>query len=237
MLSFRHPTTILIAGPTQAGKSFFFKEILENNLIQPPPSRIIFVYGEHQPDLKNLNKIYESVEFVKGVRKFLEILPTINPNERNLVVLDDQMAEAGKLDEVSNLFTKGSHHRNITAVYIVQNLFDKGKAHRTISLNSHYIVLFKNPRDQGQVRALAQQVFPTQVKFFMDAFSDATKSDHGYLLLDLHPLTPDAVRVRSKIFKNEQIEIFAPSGSGDGEDDTEFELTREGYIKRSERKG
>ena len=232
MLSFRHPTTILIAGPTQAGKTFFFKEILENSLIQPSPSRIIYVYGEHQPDLSHLNKIYESIEFVKGMKKFLQLMPTISPNERNLVVLDDQMGQAGKLDEVSELFTKGSHHRNITMVYIVQNLFDKGKAHRTISLNSHYIVLFKNPRDQGQVRALAQQVFPNQVKFFMEAFRSATKNDHGYLLLDLHPLTPDPLRVRSQIFKNEQLEIFSPED--DGEEDSEYELTRDGYIKRCE---
>jgi len=232
MISFRHPTTILIAGPTQAGKTFFFNQILENNLIQPPPSRIIYVYGEHQPDLAHLNKLYESIEFVKGMKKFLQVLPTISPNERNLVVLDDQMGEAGKLDEVSELFTKGSHHRNITMVYIVQNLFDKGKAHRTISLNSHYIILFKNPRDQGQVRALAQQAFPSQVKYFTEAFRSATKNDHGYLLLDMHPLTPDPLRVRSKIFKNEDMEIFMPAG--DGEEETDYELTSEGYIKRSE---
>jgi len=44
---------------------------------------------------------------------------------------------------VTDLFTKGSHHRNISEIYIVQNLFNKRKEHRTISLNSHYIVVFK----------------------------------------------------------------------------------------------
>ena len=231
MISFRHPTTILIAGPTQAGKSFFFKQVLENDLIQPSPSRVIYVYGDSHPDLSNLKLEYDSVEFVQGIKKFQTLLPTIDPSERNVVVIDDQMQEAGNMEEVANLFTKGSHHRNITAVYIVQNVFDKGKIHRTISLNSHYIVLFKNPRDQGQARTLAQQIFPTQVKFFMKAFENATQKQHGYILLDLHPLTPEEVRVRSHIFRNEDVEIYTPI---DTPGEKEFDMDDEGYIKSLE---
>ena len=33
----------------------------------------------------------------------MTILPTIDPDERNLVVLDDQMSDAGKLYETSKL--------------------------------------------------------------------------------------------------------------------------------------
>ena len=106
------------------------------------------------------------------MKNLLVVLPAIEADERNLVLLDDQMSEAGKLEDTSNLFNKGSHHRNITVVYIVQNDFDKGKVHRIISLNSHYIVLFKNPRDEGQMRSLAQQVFSTRVKFFIDSFRE-----------------------------------------------------------------
>ena len=41
----------------------------------------------------------------------------------NLIVIDDQMIEAGKDNRIVNLFTKGSHHRNLSVIYIVQNLF------------------------------------------------------------------------------------------------------------------
>jgi len=227
MLTFRHPTTILIAGPTQAGKSFFFKQLIENDLIQPPPNRVIYVYGDSHPDLP-IKSEYDHVEFVKGIKELLPLIPTIDPGDRNLVVIDDQMLEAGNMEEVSNLFTKGSHHRNITVVYIVQNVFDKGKLHRTISLNSHYIVLFKNPRDQGQARSLAQQVFPNRVKFFMNSFENATQKQHGYLLLDLHPRTPEEIRVRSRIFRNEEVEIYTPLESPA---EVEFDMSPEGYIK------
>ena len=93
MISFRHPTTILIAGPTLAGKSFFFKQILENRLFQLAPFRIIYVYSEHHPDLEHL---YTTVDYIKGIKNLLPILSSIDPSERNLVVLDEQMSEAGK---------------------------------------------------------------------------------------------------------------------------------------------
>ena len=109
IITFPHPTTILIAGPSQAGKTFFFKQVLEHQLIQPSPSRVIYVYVEHAPDLADLKPLYPSIEYVQGMKNFLDVLPTIELDERNLVVLDDQMSEAGKLEETSNLFTKWSH--------------------------------------------------------------------------------------------------------------------------------
>ena len=101
MLSFRHPTTILIAGPTQAGKSFFFKQILDQNLIQPPPNRIIYVYSDSHPHLN------DSVEYVIGIKNVLPILPSIDPSERNLIVLDDQMSEGGSQKRQPTYSPKG----------------------------------------------------------------------------------------------------------------------------------
>ena len=57
-----------------------------------------------------------------------------------------EMIEAGKDNRIVNLFAKGSHHQNLSVIYIVQNLFHQGKGNRSISLNSHYL-LFGNIRD------------------------------------------------------------------------------------------
>jgi hypothetical protein len=57
----------------------------------------------------------------------------------HLIILDDLMDETDQ--RVTSLFTKKSHHRNISVMYIVQNLFHRGKHHRTISLNAHYMVV------------------------------------------------------------------------------------------------
>ena len=59
-------------------------------------------------------------------------------------------------------------------VYIIQKLFQKGKYHRTISLNAHYMVLFKNPRDVSQIYSIAQQMFPRNATYMLQSFVAAT---------------------------------------------------------------
>ena len=63
-------------------------------------------------------------------------------------MFDDQMIYASKDSRIVNLFTLGSHHRNLSVIYIVQNLFHQGKGSRSIKKNGPYLVLFKNPRDK-----------------------------------------------------------------------------------------
>ena len=50
------------------------------------------------------------------------------------------------------------HHRNLSTIYIVQNIFHQGKVMRNISLNAHYIVLFKSQdsTDKQQISMLAR---------------------------------------------------------------------------------
>ena len=63
-----------------------------------------------------------------------------NPeNVPTLIVLDDLMDSAYS-KKVSELFTKGSHHRNIRLVLITQTLFHLGPSSRDISLNCKYII-------------------------------------------------------------------------------------------------
>jgi len=87
------------------------------------------------------------------------------------------MSETNQL--VANVFTKISHHRNVSAVYLTQNLFDKNKKKRTISLNAHYLVLFKNPRDATQFATLARQMYPNASKFAIEAYTDATSAPYA----------------------------------------------------------
>jgi hypothetical protein len=99
-----------------------------------------------------------------------------------IVILDDLMAQSGKDKRISDLFTKGSHHRNLSIIYIVQNIFHQGTEMRNISLNAHYIVLFKSPRDKQQISMLARQINPGKVQEFMRSYEDATSRPHGYLV-------------------------------------------------------
>ena len=122
-------------------------------------------------------------------------------SQPNLIVLDDLMAQSSKGKRITDLFTKGSHHRNLSIIYIVQNIFHQGKEMRNISLNTHYIVLFRSPRDKQQISMLARQVNPGRVQEFMRSYEDVTSRPHGYLMLDLKPTTDDQQRLPGEIAK------------------------------------
>ena len=79
------------------------------------------------------------------------------------IVVDDHMSDVNQL--VAYIFTKISHYRNVSILYLTQNLFDKNKYARTISLNAHCLILFKNCRDAGQFAIFARQMYPTCWKF------------------------------------------------------------------------
>jgi hypothetical protein len=113
------------------------------------------------------------------------------------------MAQSSKDKCIADPFTKGSHHRNLSIVYIVQNIFHQGKEMRNISLNAHYIVLFKSPRDKQQISMLARQVSPGKVQEFMRSYEDATSRTHRYLMLDLKPTTSDQDRLKTNILPGE----------------------------------
>ena len=139
-----------------------------------------------------------------------EGLPTsFDASKRNIVVLDDLMAETD--ERVTNLFTKKSHHCNRSVIYLVQNLFPKNKESRTISLNSQYIVVFKNPRDVSQMTTLAKQMYPGRVKFVQEAFADVTSTTYGYILVDLKQDTPEDLRLRNYYHGNRPAAFHRPT--------------------------
>ena len=63
-----------------------------------------------------------NIEFVKGIPTALEQDSYFDVNKRNLIVFDDQMIDDSKDKRIVNLFTRGSHHRNLSVIYIVQKL-------------------------------------------------------------------------------------------------------------------
>ena len=74
---------------------------------------------------------------------------------------------------------------------------------RNISLNAHYIVLFKSPRDIQQISMLARQVNPGRMQELMRSYEDATSLPRGSLMLDLKPTTDDQQRLKTNILPGE----------------------------------
>ena len=203
-----HPSTFVVSGPTGSGKTKFVVRLLKERMIAPFPERIVWVYGEWQPLYDELKLYVPGIEFKHGAPQ--DLYDSLDAITTNMVVLDDQMSEAGDSKELCKLFTQGSHHKNLSVLYIVQNLFDKGRSMRTVSLNTQYLIVFKSPRDKTQIAHLGRQMYPRSSRFLIESFDDATKEPYGYLLIDMRPETDDECRVRTKIFPGETCYVYEP---------------------------
>jgi len=120
---------------------------------------------------ETLTSLHKNVSFHEGV-------PQNFGNEHGkqcLIILDDLLNEVYSKD-VCDLFTKGSHHRNISIILIAQNLFQQGRFYRDISLNAKYSVALKNVRDKSQLQYLARQVHPEDSDSLYKSYLEATET-------------------------------------------------------------
>lgn len=193
-LQFKHSATYLLSGPTGSGKTTFIKKFLRDRfeLIEARIEEVVYCLPEEQV-------VDESIPYTKLHRGVPEISMFSDLKPR-IVILDDLLSSVNST--VVELFTRGSHHFNLSVMFLVQNLFNKKI--REISLNSQYIILMKNPREKLQINAIARQISPENSRFICDAYKDATETPYGYLLLDLHQTTPEEYRVRSNIFHDDK---------------------------------
>ncbi len=61
--SFKHPTTIMVVGPTGSGKTEFVSRAIENKIFDPMPMRKIWIYGERQ---ETIELRHSDIEFLKN---------------------------------------------------------------------------------------------------------------------------------------------------------------------------
>jgi hypothetical protein len=188
-----HPFSLICSGASKSGKTCLISRILKNreSLITPSIENILFCYSIWQPE-------YD--ELVKHGVTFIDIMfdvDQLDKSKRNLIIYDDMMDECASDKSLANVFTKGSHHNNISIILLTQNLFNKQKHWRTISLNTQYFIIFKNPRDMSQINYLARQLYPQDSKFLIEAYIDVSKKPHGYLFIDMCQNTENEIRVQT----------------------------------------
>ena len=202
-ICFMHPFCMMVAGPTQSGKSYFVYNLLVNkkNLILPEINKIIYCYSVWQPLYEKMLVDVNNITFHKGI-----------PDQENLkdaiIVIDDLMSECIENKQILDLFTVGSHHRNLSVIFLTQNIYEKGKYSRAISINSHYLVLFNNRRDKAQIQYLARQIYPQEGKFFEEVYKDAIYRKYGHLIVDLKSTTKDLLRLKSLDFCKNYIYVY-----------------------------
>ena len=208
---FKHPSNTLIVGMSGSGKTQLMFRILKNykllfNNLNKSDIKILWCYGQmHNLIGVQLNDSIK-IEYIEGIPTD-DILNRIKPD---MIIIDDLLNEMNARKDFENIFIKKSHHLNISVFFLVQNLFYNSKSMRTISLNCHYIILMKNPRDKTQILNLGRQIYPGNLKFLIESYNDATEYAYGYILIDLSPQTPELLRIRSRITPEENDNLFVP---------------------------
>ena len=202
----QHPFSMMVCGPSKAGKTLFTSKLLKHidSLSSDSPKEIMWCYAEYQPTYNSLIREIPYLRLVQGIPD----IKTLRKDSSipRLMVLDDLMGESTKSTELSSLFTRGVHHWGISVVFIVQNLFFSGL--RTARVNTHYLTLFKNPSDKLQVATLARQLYPKKSNHFLEAFQDATSEPFSYLFVDLTQSCPEELRLRTNVFPGEITMVY-----------------------------
>ena len=107
------------------------------------------------------------------------------------------------------MFTVDARHMNISMAFLTQRMFVNDESFRQISQNCDYFVIFKNPRNSSEIRALAQQMTPGNL-ILVDIFIDATQMPFSYLLINLTQECNSQVKFLSNIFGD--VQVYIPEG-------------------------
>jgi len=193
-------SSMIVAGATNSGKTEFILAVLKNmqEMFNIQPSGVYWFYGEVT---RRQNYLKEAgFHLREGLPENFDHVP-----KKSIIVLDDLMDESKDAPQVTALFTKRAHHRSFFVIVTMQNLFNQSKESRDRALNVQYLVLFKNPRDGGQITTLNSQMFRRRKGYLEACFENATKdSPNSYLFLDLHQHSSEQTRVRTRVLKRER---------------------------------
>ena len=143
---------MIIAGLTSGGKIIWMKHLLQQaeTMIKAIPKKIFWFYKRWQTAYTELQEIIPHIKFMQGIaHQDCDSLPT-------LYIYDNLMKHTTKNVDICEMYTKGSHHCNLSVIWLIQNLFHQRKGNRTMNLNTQYIKLFKNPCDQQQTAHIPQ---------------------------------------------------------------------------------
>ena len=117
-------------------------KVLENinTMFVVPVEKVYYFYGAWHDSFDN--KVIKNLEFIQGLPDEARI-KQIADFKHNLIIIDDLQMTALNRPYIANLFSRDSHHRNLSVFFILQNLYHSGKYSRDITLNAHYFILFK----------------------------------------------------------------------------------------------
>lgn len=195
--------SMLVIANSGSGKTHWILDLIKHAdklLVDPRCTRnILFFYHEYQP-------IYDHFKAIPGIRiEWINAKPNYNFIEDlcrpfvgkggSLVISDDWGSDIDS--DASKIVEVARQHLEVSSIFLLHNLYHINPIYRELNRQTSYIVLFASPRDLRQIQAFASQISPSNSKWIMDAFQDATQDRFGYLFFDFTNNTPHWSRVRT----------------------------------------
>ena len=208
-----HPSTTVVAGPSNSGKTTLISRILENknNLLTCSTLKTVLFYNQSQEIYRKWSGaglIDYSQKGIPSLTDFEAIAKFYSNSEGAVIIFDDLGAQVlANLDFFEHIFVVLSHHLKLSVFLVVHNLFEKGL--RKISLNTNRFVITANHRDQSQIGYLSRQAFPGSKNFLTSVYNYILSSvPYGYLILDFSQNRNKYLRISTQWFSKDNIMVF-----------------------------
>ncbi len=216
-VTFKCPFNCIISGSSGSGKTnkilefLQIKDVICNEIFY----KVYYFYSMWQPSYDEMKSRKLVDNFVEGIPDMDTLMSMVDYNssssltsKHQLLIFDDLLSEivSRKDNLMSKLMTVFGHHKNLSVILVSQMLFKPGDyKYSILTENIHYLLLFKSPRNSSKIIHLAKQISPYDIEFIVKSYKEATRNPYSYLFFDFHQSTPEAIRVRSKIFPSEGI--------------------------------
>jgi hypothetical protein len=126
---FAHPSQLMIAGATKSGKSSLVVQIIKNmeKMFDTVPESVYWFYAMPS-SVEHVPHELPGVKLRNGSPTEDMIASIIKNGRPKLMIMDDMqqmMDNKNQAQIISDIFTKVSHHGNLSVIFIVQNLYLK----------------------------------------------------------------------------------------------------------------
>ena len=216
LIKLRRGSSTLVSGPSMIGKSTWLKRVIMNykGLYDGDIEHIYYCYSVYNNKLfDEIKRHCDNVTFIEGIPELENVNEWVKNERMVMIILDDLGTLAMESQIVERLVTIYCNNSNVTLYILLQNIYSRGKYSRQISLNISYYVIFKNIRDNQQIKLFSQQLMGYGKKGanpVYESYLDATKQKYGYIFLDLTNDCDDKYRLRTHIFPDEYPIIYVP---------------------------
>ena len=194
---------ILVSGPSRCGKTWFTFNLIKNirKISQDVPEKIVYVYSARQAGYEDWLKYVDHL--VIADETAIDKVLTLAKSNKLLVIFDD-LIHSDLLKDIAKLFTIDGRHMKMSLVFLTQRLFVQNEFYKQISRNSDYFVLFRNPRNQAEIRDLARQVTPNDLAL-SKLYEMATIKPYSYLFLNFTQEAKEDYKYLTRLFEQPNI--------------------------------